>query len=58
MSKVVGIGHRSSGSIRHGTDTWRRHRERPEDEVRGKAHSSTNEPKNNREAAFGRPPPL
>ena len=50
MSTVVGIsiGHRSSGSISHGTDTWRRRRERPEDEVRGKADSSTNEVKNNR----------
>ena len=57
MSRVVGIGigQRSSGSISHSSDTWRRHRERPQDEVRGKADSRTNEVKNNRGAAFGRP---
>ena len=55
MSSVFGIRHTSSGSTSHGSDTRRRLSERPEDEVRGKADSSTNELKKNRGAAFGRP---
>ena len=55
MSSVFGIRHTSSGSTSHGSDTRRRLSERPEDEVRGKADSSTNELTNNRGAAFGRP---
>ena len=59
MSRVFGIRHTSSGSTSHGSDTRRRHSERPEDEVRGKADSSTNELKNNRytKGAGGRRPP-
>ena len=48
MSSVFGIRHTPSGSTSHGSDTRRRLSERPEDEVRGKADSSTNELKNNR----------
>ena len=59
MSSVFGIRHTSSGSTSHGSDTRRRLSERPEDEVRGKADSSTNELKNNRytKGAGGRRPP-
>ena len=59
MCSVFGIRHTSSGSTSHGSDTRRRLSERPEDEVRGKADSSTNELKNNRytKGAGGRRPP-